>query len=267
VLNENLPPGIRVRTGAILTEAITALATAPTTVPSFFTEGDPLDQEAREYLRALIAADRARARALVMALVEQDTPLRDIYLHLIQPVLYEVGRLWQVQQITVAQEHYVTAATQQILAQLYLPVAREVKRANRRGRTLVAACAGYELHEVGIRMVADFFEMDGWDTYYTGANTPVESIVKMVADERASAVALSLTMCYHIPHLHRLILSLRDDRETASVKILVGGYPFNLVHGLWQKIGADAYATSAQDAVRAVNRMMDEEGLNRHAPR
>jgi methanogenic corrinoid protein MtbC1 len=27
-----------------------------------------------------------------------------------------------------------------------------------------------------MRMVADFMEMEGWDTYYLGANTPTESV-------------------------------------------------------------------------------------------
>ncbi|MDZ7776615.1 MAG: hypothetical protein U5L09_13885 [Bacteroidales bacterium] len=40
------------------------------------------------------------------------------------------------------------------------------------GKSMVAATVGGELHEMGIRMVADFFEMEGWDTWYLGANAP-----------------------------------------------------------------------------------------------
>lgn len=37
-------------------------------------------------------------------------------------------------------------------------------------------------HEIGMRMVADFFEMEGWDTYYLGANTPTRSILQTIVD-------------------------------------------------------------------------------------
>ena len=32
--------------------------------------------------------------------------VKDIYLHVFQSSLYEIGRLWQENKITVAQEHY-----------------------------------------------------------------------------------------------------------------------------------------------------------------
>jgi signal transduction histidine kinase len=37
----------------------------------------------------------------------------------------------------------------------------------------------------GARMVADFFELDGWDTYFLGANTPTDSILRAVEERRA----------------------------------------------------------------------------------
>ena len=88
--------------------------------------------------------------------VEQGTPARDIYLQVFQPAQREVGRLGQTNRISVALEHYVTAATQPIMSQLYPRIFSPEKT----GRRLIATCVGGELHEIGVRMVADFFEMD-----------------------------------------------------------------------------------------------------------
>ena len=44
--------------------------------------------------------------------------IRDVYLLVFQPCQREVGRLWEAGRITVAQEHYCTAATQVIMSQL-----------------------------------------------------------------------------------------------------------------------------------------------------
>ena len=51
---------------------------------------------------------------------------------------------------------------------------------------MVATCIGGELHEIGIRMVADFFEMEGWDTYYLGANTPADAVVAELSAQARS---------------------------------------------------------------------------------
>jgi len=178
-------------------------------------------------------------------------PVRDLYLHVFMPVLRETGRLWQTRKISVAQEHYVTGATQMFIALLYPAMLSVSRRGKRRGKTVVAACVSGELHEVGIRMVADFFEMDGWDTDFIGANTPSQSFVATVKDQRADLVAISSTMSFHLLMVHELVMALRSDPETSKTRIVVGGYPFNIMPDLWKRVGADAYAGSADEAVAA----------------
>ena len=57
----------------------------------------------------------------------------------------------------------------------------------------MAACIADELHEIGIRMVADFFEMDGWDTYYIGSDVSSTAILQVVEKHEAKVLALSVT--------------------------------------------------------------------------
>src|SRR5208337_2951736 len=158
--------------------------------------------------------------------VSSGIPVKEIYLHVFQPVLQETGRLWQLQQVSIAQEHSVTASVETLMARLHdraLFSGREKKRG--RGTTVIAAGVGAELHDMGIRMVADFFEMDGWDTYYTGANTPALSLLRATRDRNADVIAISCTMPSFLPAVHYLIRSLRADSGTAQAKIIVGGHP------------------------------------------
>ena len=48
----------------------------------------------------------------------------------------------------------------------------------RRNRTLLCACPGTELHEMGARMVADIFENDGLDSIYLGASVPEDAMLE-----------------------------------------------------------------------------------------
>ncbi len=257
VLKKELPQDFRENAGSYITESLTIIKKVSTDIPSEITPGNPLADVARSFLSALIAADREQAERILKDTVRSGTPVKDLYLHVFQPVLQETGRLWQLQQVSIAQEHFVTASVETLMARLhdrFLPSG--VTGKDRRGTTVVAAGVGADLHGVGIRMVADFFEMDGWDTFCTGANTPSQSILEAARDRKADVIALSATMPYHLPDVQYLIRSLRADRGTAGATIIVGGYPFRIVPELWKQIGADACAGTAEEAVAVADRLV-----------
>jgi methanogenic corrinoid protein MtbC1 len=211
------------------------------------------DDLARLYIEALLGGKRHAASRLVLNAADAGKSIADIYLNIFQPAQYEIGRLWQLNKITVAQEHYCTAATQLIMSQLYPRLfAGEKLKGN-----IVATCVGGDLHELGVRMVADFFELDGWNTFYLGANTPASSIMQTIADRHADIIAISATMTFHVRTTERLIDAIRANPASKDVKILIGGYPFNKVRDLWKRVGADGYAVDAQDAVRVANTLME----------
>lgn len=251
VLEASLPPEMAAVAGEYVTAALRRVRSAPAELPTFVQEGQPLSDLARQYVAALLRSDRRAASRLILEAVEGGTSVRDVYLHVFQPAQHEIGRLWQMNEISVAQEHYCTAATQLIMSQLY-PYIFGTERA---GRTLVAACVGGELHEVGMRMVADFFEMEGWDTYYLGANTPTESVVQAVTEHKADVLGVSATITFHLGAVTELIERVRAG-VGHEVKILVGGYPFNVSPQLWQEVGADGFAPNAQQAVSVAERMV-----------
>ena len=166
-----------------------------------------------------------------------------------QPAQYEVGRLWATHDISVAQAHYCTAATQVVMSKLYPHI---FAVAGQDG-TLVATCASGDLHEIGNRMVADFFEMNGWDTYFLGANTPVADVVAAVIDRKADVLAISVTISAYLPEVSALIKAVRARADCSTVAVLVGGRPFNSAPDLWQQVGADGTAADAQAAVKLAN--------------
>jgi methanogenic corrinoid protein MtbC1 len=167
-LLEILPDPSRQAAAAIVDRGLLLLPSLPSTKASYIEPGDPFAELATRYLDTLLAGDRQAASALILEAVSAGASVRDIYLLVFQRSQHEIGRRWQLNEMSVAEEHFCTAATQLIMSQLY----PQIFSTARRNRKLVAACVGGDLHEIGVRMVADFFEMDGWDTYYVGANMP-----------------------------------------------------------------------------------------------
>jgi methanogenic corrinoid protein MtbC1 len=228
------------------------LASGSEVVPSFFDDSHPMSRLAHQYLDNLLRGERSVSSRLILDEVAQGASIKDIYLHVFQPSQYEIGRLWQINQISVAQEHYCTAATQLIMSQLYAHILNTKKN----GRRLVATGVGGELHEIGLRMLADFFEMEGWDTYYLGSNTPASTIVQTLTERKSDVLAISVTMTFHISLAAALIQQVRAFDSGRLIKILIGGYPFNIEPELWRQVNADGYAANAEQAITTVNNLI-----------
>lgn len=251
VLQEQLPGEPGALAATFITAAVDAIPAMPDDMPTFLHAGEPLTPLAHQYLEALRRGERHIASRLILDAVAAGTPVEEIYLHVFQPAQHEIGRLWQTNRISVAQEHYCSAATQLIMSQLYSHIFATAKN----GRTLVATCVAGDLHEIGIRMVADFFELAGWSTYYLGANTPNAGVIASIVEHKAEVLAVSATISYHVEAVRTLISAVREHAEAGRVTILVGGYPFMQDPALWKNVGADGAARDAREAVTLAGRM------------
>jgi MerR family transcriptional regulator, light-induced transcriptional regulator len=207
---------------------------------------------ALRYLESLLSWKRAEAMEHVLSLTRSGTSLADIYLHVLQPAQAELGRMWHRNQISIADEHYATATTQELMCRLR----EHATPAKRRNHHVVAASIGGDFHEVGIRMVADCFEQDGWDVTYLGANLPASDAVREVRVRKTQVLAISASTFLHLRDTGILIDAIRAEPDCALVKIIVGGPPFNLIPNLWQCLGADGHGKTSTDAVELANHLI-----------
>ncbi len=208
-----------------------------------------------EYLAAVRAGDRRRAFQVVDALVQRGCTLQTLYLQVFQPTLRDIGQLWERDELTVAQEHLATAITQTAMARLYARFFDACPAPS--GPRLVAACPEGERHEIGLRMVCDLLECEGWDTDFVGASVPLESFVALVRERRPEAVALSASISPHVPALAATVAALREAHLPRMPLILVGGRPFLDDPALAAAVGADATARDAEEAARLLAERFD----------
>ena len=79
-----------------------------------------LDTLSARYLDAQLAADRAEAvRVILEDGLAAGASVSDLLIRVILPAQREIGRLWQENRITIADEHVATAISQLVVAQLY----------------------------------------------------------------------------------------------------------------------------------------------------
>lgn len=198
----------------------------------------------REYLQEILAGRRKTALDIIMDAYRSGYPIPGIYMDIFQEALYEIGRLWESNRISVADEHLGTAITQYVMSNLYQHL--EISD-QRRGKLVVTGVQG-ELHQVGANMVADVLDADGWDTVFLGTNVPEEGIIQSLSQHRANLFGISSTMLYNIPKVIGLVEAVRGEYGN-SVHIMLGGSAFKTLETLPRELEGCTIALNLREAL------------------
>jgi methanogenic corrinoid protein MtbC1 len=174
-------------------------------------------------LESLLSGDRKKAQEICEGFLKNGSSIIELYEHLIKPVLYEVGKLWEQNKITVATEHLATAITEGILNSLYTDIIPEIYN----GKKVVIACVDKEEHQVGIKMVADIFEINQWESFFLGAGIPVSELIKFIHEVKPEIIAISLSVYFNFNNLNKMLNELRASFP--DTKIIVGGQALNYI--------------------------------------
>lgn len=201
---------------------------------------------AKQYLLDLLEGDRDRASERIIGAVKGGVAVDEVYRWVLEPAMIEIGRLWMIGDVSVADEHYATAATEMVMSRLHQIITRRPSN----GRVLVAGAVGGDLHAIGIRMVSDLFEIAGWRSHYLGANSPGFAMTESVERVKPDLVAVSAKLTHHVRTCAGVIADIRAGEHGRRIPIIVGGMPFATDPTLYRKVGADAASPTAWDAVR-----------------
>ena len=202
--------------------------------------------DARRYLQVLLSFDQESAGALTAAALEDGMPLERIHAEILEPALVEIGRLWETACITVSHEHYASQVTCQIMNVLNATVPRPVQLQ----RTFVGMCVEGEQHDIGLRMICDQLRARGWRTVYLGADVPTREFAAVLRDTAPDVVGLSLASAARLGDAREAIATAR--KACPRARIAIGGRIFRDGGNLWNKLGADAGARNAGEAIAAI---------------
>ena len=177
-----------------------------------------------DFLKNLLSGNRQKCTAITNEFLIKNPSIKDLYEGIFKEALYEVGRLWETNKITVASEHLATAITEGILNELYqkLTIAEQKETFK-----VVLTCVENEMHQVGIKMVTDIFEMNGWDTYFLGTGIPVNELVTYIQVINPHVLAISLSIYFNFQNLIKMLNTLKE--EFPELTIVLGGQAFKQI--------------------------------------
>lgn len=211
-------------------------------------QASPLSKHLAPFATALLAGEHRAAQAMVSTLAGQGVPLPQIYVHLIQAALHAIGDRWLRNEISVAQEHLATATAMTVMAEAFSATAI----APPNGRRALFSCVEGNRHYVGLRMVADMHEMQGWQVQFLGPDTPTRALVAQIGAWRPDRVGLSIAFPHQLAVAREAIAAIRALPGPQTQEIIVGGTAINRYGRLARFLGADGHASSAIAAVQPI---------------
>jgi methanogenic corrinoid protein MtbC1 len=218
--------------------ARTAFADASTFDEARVNEGLRLTSEV--FLAAILAGQRQAAVNVIEEALRDGQPLVDVYVDVFAWALHRIGNLWELNLITVAQEHRATSITQYVIASVYPKI---TSTGPRRRQMTVTGVAG-ELHQIGANLVADAMETQGWDVSFLGSNLPSTAIVDAVQQNSSNVLCISTTLVANLTTVSELVGSVRTRLGNGAPRIVVGGAAYRLAPNFADDLRVESHAST-----------------------
>ncbi|MDA3928258.1 MAG: cobalamin-dependent protein [Prolixibacteraceae bacterium] len=176
-----------------------------------------------EFQNNLVSGDYEKCSEFVKSIVANEVDIKQLYDDILKRSLYNIGEMWETGKITVSTEHLASAIVETILSEIYFKIITQ----NKSNKTAVLACTENEFHQIGIKMVSDIFEKNGWHVSFSGTNTTSEYLIEQIESLHPDILAISLSIPFNFPTLEKMIVEIRE--KYPDLYILVGGQAF--LHG------------------------------------
>ncbi len=203
---------------------------------------DSANNYMQDYLHHLLSGNRTMCSSIAKDYIANHPSIKGLYENVFKEALYEVGLLWENNKISVAKEHLATAITEGILNELY----GNLEVLEKQNKKVILTCVENELHQVGVKMVADIFEMNGWDSYFLGTGIPINELIKYIKEENPRILAISMSIYFNYQQLVKMLELLK--LEFPELSIIIGGQAFtHKKDGDFKKIEDIKYISNLYD--------------------
>ena len=200
-----------------------------------------MEKEYKIFYNYLKKQDKYNAIRYVKELLK-DISINELYENILGRALTEVGHKVDTKDINIWHEHMYSAIIISVIENCYSYVCDNSLKSN--NKKVIVACPKEELHDIGARMVSDFFTLNGYETTYIGCNTPTKDIINAINTIKADYIAISVTDYYNLSTTKDLI---REIKESCKVEVIVGGSAFINNPKFYIEIGADHYMVKYDD--------------------
>jgi methanogenic corrinoid protein MtbC1 len=189
-------------------------------------------------LAALVDGDLDTAYRVATGLLDEGVAFEALVGEVLGPVQQELGVRWADGDLTVADEHAATAATEDLVTLLGGGLTAAT------GPVVVVVCPEGDAHSLPARVVSAVLSLRGYRSVLLGASLPAPDLADYLERQAPLAVALSVSMP---AALYRAVASIASAHEL-GVPVVAGGRALRDDELLARRLGVEAWAPSADAA-------------------
>ncbi len=164
------------------------------------------------------------------ALLQMDLDPVDIVFGVVQPLLYKLGKLWELGKVNVYEEHIVTDILLSKIEDLVGKTRLSVSNLKTQERPdVLLSCVNGNNHSIGVKMLEIYLALNDISTLTILPGVPNRELVKLVTRAQPEVLALSISLPWHLDEIEKILSMLQEVEEEHSLnKVVVGGYPFRI---------------------------------------
>lgn len=211
------------------------------------------------YMQPLLSGRRTECFQLINEAVRHGLEPRVLATDVVWPAMSQIDRMYRDDLISKAAENMASRINRTIADQIQPLLPRKA----RNGKRVIVSCAPCENQETGAQMVADLLEAEGWEVFFLGGGVPHDEILQLIGQLRPYALLVFGTLPEAVPDTRRLVEYIREVNVCPTMNILVSGGVFNRAEGLWQEVGADVFAPTAQELLLQMDALRPREAGTR----
>lgn len=171
---------------------------------------------------------------------------------LMRIVMMQVGYDWEINKITYAKEHLVTAIFENILQKFLEDKSPKMTQKN----LIMVVTTPHESHSSGADTFTKFLKSQGYNAYLVKEQKSIDAIVSQVSLARPKILAISVTLPTNLYEVADIIYEINSKLIGLDLKVIVGGQALDYFYELAYNLGADAYVNDLQEACKIIDQFI-----------
>lgn len=210
-----------------------------------------MDKLYEKLLEFLKQEDKEKSVDLCIdALENGDVDVVGLYEKLLAPALNNIiNECIDDEDNLIWKEHLRSGIIRTIVENAYPYVLKDRIKFNEiKEEKVIIMCPRFEDHDLGARMVSDFFTIAGFNATFIGANTPERTILKAIDSIKPKYISMSITNYYNLVAAKKTIGQIKKESDY-NIIFLLGGNAFNSNPNSYKDIGGEFLLKSFQDVL------------------
>ena len=192
------------------------------------------------FLDHALTGDAKRAAGLAVELYDHGASEESVITDLLAAAQHQIGERWQRNELSIAEEHLATGASETALYALSDAAATP----DSNGR-IVVCCAEGDWHAIAAHMFAERLRAQGFIVAFLGASTPADDVAKFVERRQPDALAITCSL----PLFYSGVTRVADAAHRFGVPVLAGGRALERGPARARRLGADGWGSNIYDAI------------------